>query len=133
MAFDLELMTPEERKLLEAFATPPKISKYRAVKRVYNGRLYDSIAESERAGVLDLLMDAGVIDDWVGQVTITLGDITYRVDFVVIEHGRTHAEDVKGFETVRFKLCKRLWLKYGPCPLHVIKRGNVEIIQGAMP
>jgi hypothetical protein len=111
-------------------------NKYRNVKRSYDGRLYDSRAEAERASQLDLLRSAGEVIWWIPQVTIELGDVKYRIDFLVAvdrgEWGRgiveVHAEDVKGFETARFRLVRRLWPKYGPFGLHVIHRGKVEII-----
>lgn len=105
-------------------------SKYRNVRTEYNGRMFDSKAEAERAAVLDLLKTSELIRDWQPQVTFQLGpDHSYRVDFLVwLPDGTTHAEDVKGVETPAFKRHKKLWRKYGPCDLKVIYRKHTETI-----
>lgn len=108
-----------------------KPSKYRNVRTEYGGRAFDSKAEAERARVLDLLKQSGLVRDWQPQVTFQLGcpENRYRVDFLVwLPDGTTQAEDVKGVETAAFRRHRRLWLKYGPCPLHVIHRKDTEII-----
>lgn len=111
--------------------------KYNAKPTVYNGVRYDSKAEAQRAEALDLLIRAGHVDFWIGQPTFRLGvpENVYRPDFLVIHGvqsdwpGVCHVEDVKGVETPAFKRNKRLWDAYGPCPLHVIRRGStVEVI-----
>lgn len=108
-------------------------SKYRAVRTVYNGRSYASKAEARRAHELDLLLKAGVILEWVPQPRFHLGcpENTYVADFdVVAADGGRWVEDVKGCETAKFRHDKKLWRKYGPCPLHVIKGKHREIIPG---
>lgn len=98
-------------------------SKYRAVRTAYNGRTYDSKAEAARAQELDMMRDTGAILYWQPQVTFVLGDDTLRVDFLVWhEDGKVEAEDVKGYETRGFKRKAKLWQKYAPCPLRVLRR-----------
>lgn len=112
---------------------------FNAKRTLYNDRYYSSKIEARRAGELDLLLKAGKVVWWIPQVTVALGfpENRYRIDFLVAEPmlvdsmvlGITvHAEDVKSIETREFARHKRLWAKYGPFPLHVIKQGNVEII-----
>lgn len=110
-----------------------------AVKTKYNGRTYASKAEAARAEELDLHVETGVILGWVRQVTFQLGpDHTWRADFLVFEttlhETPVTVEDVKGRETERFAKVRKLWAKYGPCPLRVLKRKgdkwDVEIVNG---
>jgi hypothetical protein len=104
----------------------------------YGGVTYDSKAEAEHASVLDweTRLRPRRIWAWLRQVNIPLGvDFTTRVDFLVITvDGRCHVEEVKGVETARFKTVRRLWPKYGPCELHVLKKqGKIwhrEVIPG---
>jgi hypothetical protein len=103
--------------------------KYHAQATEYDGVRYDSKAEATRAEELDLLLRRGVqgygygIQMWVRQVGIRLGpDFATRVDFLVIGHGEHHCEEIKGFETPAFRTVRRLWKKYGPCPLAIRKR-----------
>jgi hypothetical protein len=110
-------------------------SKYQNVRTVYDGVRYDSRAEARRAAELDLLVKIGEITGWTRQVTFRLGcpENTYRVDFLVfgVCNGKqvVWAEDVKGVETQTFKRNKRLWARYGPCPLHILKtKGQSEIV-----
>lgn len=121
--------SPESTK----FAT----HKYRANPTTYNGRRYDSKAEAVRAEDLDLLLSARQILYWQPQPTFFLGcpENVYRPDFLIWNMvGGTWVEDVKGFETPAFKKNKRLWAKYGPCPLIVLKRKgkswSKEIVDG---
>ena len=60
-------------------------------------------------------------------------DFATTVDFMVDEGTAAwHVEEVKGAEDKRFKIVKRLWKKYGPCPMHVIVKGaTAYIIEGA--
>lgn len=110
---------------------------FKAKRTEYNGILYDSKAEAQYAMELDLELRAGKVAWWLRQVTVTLGipEHTYRVDFVV---GRVFpgsrgilfvvGEDVKAIETREFRKHKRLWRRYGPFPLRIIKSGTVEVI-----
>ena len=118
---------------------PAKRSKYRNVRTEYNGRTYASKAEANWAARLDLAGDRWW---WLPQVAFELGDERYVVDFLVFgrwrEGGRNFwdvvAHDVKGFETPKFEKIRKLWAKYGPCPLVVVKRQGknwtTEIIEG---
>lgn len=114
------------------FGTPRR-NKYRAVPTVHAGVRYDSKAEAERAAVLDQLQASGEILWWLGQPKFRLGcpENVYKSDFLVITPSGVHVEDTKGVETPKFRRDKNLWAAYGPCELHVIKRGKVvEVIEG---
>lgn len=109
--------------------------KYHAKPTVYKGRMYDSKAEAEYAAGLDMDRD---IAWWLRQVSFDLGEDTrYRADFLVADESSMlgsgtdiYAVDVKGVETAAFRKIKKLWRKYGPVPLHVVKRGKtVEVIE----
>ena len=105
--------------------------------RTLDGIVYHSKAEMIRAGELKLLMKAG----WFAlrQVPLQLtDDDRYVVDFFVQEpDGCRHFEDVKGVETPAFRRVRRLWLKYGPGRLTILKRKGdkweTEHIQGPSP
>ena len=124
-----------------AIGRPRKPNRYgnRAQRTVYNGVAYDSKAEAEWAAELDFRVLSGQLDvhAWIRQVIIPLGqDFKTRVDFLVFgAPGRCHAEEVKGKETDKFKkTVRRLWPKYGPCDLHVLKKQGTtwhrEVIPG---
>ncbi len=94
-------------------------------QRTVDGVLYASKSEALRARELKLLFQAGEIRGWQRQPTYELGcpENKYRADFVVYDDfGQAHVEDVKGFEPREFKRWKRLWRKYGKCPLVVLRR-----------
>lgn len=109
-------------------------SKYHSHITEYGGIKYHSKAEANRAYVLDLDRQAGLILGWERQVRIELGvpENVIVIDFVVTTKEGTHAEDVKGYETMKFRHDRKLWAKYGPCPLWIIDaRGRVlEVIEG---
>ena len=101
--------------------------KYNVAKpsdRQYNGVTYYSNAEMLHAQSLDSAVKAGVIRGWARQCQVQLGsDFRTRVDFLVFRHNGTVAfEEVKGVETPEFKTVRRLWAKYGPAPMYVMKR-----------
>jgi len=117
-----------------------------AQRTEYGGRVYDSRAEAEYAAQLDMMKAASEIAWWLPQVPIPLGpDFKTRVDFLVAKLTTVicfgglashwalviEAHEVKGKETREFAKVRKLWTKYGEFPLHVIKKGNVEIIEGA--
>lgn len=114
-----------------------KPHKYHATRTEYNGRLYDSKAEALRAKQLDDKKNMGLIIDWTPQVTFLLGipENKMRVDFVVWNlDGTAHVEEVKGAWTSKFRRDYKLWKRYGPIPLHVLKRkGNSWITEGLTP
>jgi len=105
--------------------------------RTYRGRCYDSRMEMKYAIHLDYLVSAGDVADWIPQPSVQLGeDTAFRPDFLVIEKtGIPYYVDVKGKETPRFRMIKKLWAKYGRLNLHVVKyvKGQLqttEIIEG---
>jgi hypothetical protein len=102
--------------------------KYKAEPSIYNSVRYASRAEASRAAELDILLKAGRILAWFGQITVRLGvpENIYRPDFLVIpSDGVPWFEDVKGFETPKFRRDKKLWKAYGRLELRVIRNGGV--------
>jgi hypothetical protein len=84
---------------------------------------YHSKAEAIRAGELALLLRAGVLESVDEQVPIQLTPgFRTIVDFVCVEKGITFAEEVKGFETQRFRDVRRMWQVYGPYRMKILKR-----------
>lgn len=122
---------------------PSKRHKYGiadAVDRTYKDIVYGSAAEAECAQMFDLLVRGGVYVDVKRQVAFQLGDIRYVADFVVNGFDpqqvlRRWVVEVKGVETQRFRLVRRLWPKYGTMPMLIYKRKgkgwDVETIEGA--
>lgn len=120
---------------------PFKKHKFNAKPFEYNGRKYPSTAQAERAMALDGMIETGDIYYYLEEVKFPLGeDDSLRVDFLVFAPDIglvgncpyiVHAEDVKGAETKDFLRKKKLWAKYGPFPLHVIKGKKTEIVEGA--
>lgn len=94
-----------------------------------NGRTYASRSEARRADVLELMRRSGDIARFDDQPRFNLAGVTYVADFKVYGRGgHIHIEDVKGFETPRFKDVKRLWILHGMYPLHVLHGRRLEII-----
>ncbi len=94
-------------------------------QRTFEGIVYDSKAECDRARELRILLKAGEIRQIVEQKRFELGvpENVYIADFMVTDReGRVWVEDVKGKETAKFKHDKRLWRSYGPCPLVILTR-----------
>ena len=127
-----EVMTSEE--FVRFMATPAaKRNKCGAVRTEYAGRVYDSKAEAAYAIRLDLLIVSHEIKRWVPQPEYMLGeDFKYRADFLVTGNDDSRwVVDVKGHEMSRFRQAKKLWKKYGPLPLHIVKKGGaVEVVKG---
>jgi hypothetical protein len=116
---------PAKRAILREIGNKPpaKRSKYRNVRTAYKGRTYDSKAEAERAGDLDMMKMAGHVWKWYPQVAFVLEGVRYIVDFLVFRKpGECWAEDVKGVVTPRFRAVKQLWFLHGPCELRIITR-----------
>jgi hypothetical protein len=100
-------------------------------RRTFNDKVYDSRLEMERSYQLWLMKSHRQVGGYFEQVKMPLGDITYTVDFLVFAAKGPDSlasslrpawcEDVKGHETERFKLVRRLWPKYGFLPLIVLK------------
>ena len=115
-----------------------KLHKYRIApkaERTIGGITYASKAESLRAAQLKLLVDSC---GWIvtPQPRFTLGcpENVYIADFLVSDNEgqwfhdcdpavnvTTWVEDVKGIETQKFRHDVKLWRKYGPCPLVILK------------
>lgn len=91
-------------------------NKYRA-KRTHSGlcgRVFDSKAEARRGEELNLLEQAGVIDDLQYQVPYVLcqkPNIKIKIDFVYWLDGKVIHEDVKGMGETREFRVKKAWLK----------------------
>jgi hypothetical protein len=102
-------------------------AKYRNVPTVYNGVRYQSKAEAARAAELDRMVKEGLIRWWVGQPRFRLGcpENVYVADFLVVglEGNGVWVEDVKGIETAKFQRDKKLWFRYGPTNLWIIRKG----------
>ncbi len=101
------------------------IKRSNAERRTFNGIVYDSILEMQRAAELETLRKAGEIVAWFRQVPVSLGlDTVTRVDFLIVGTNRVWCEEVKGFDTREFRRIMRLWKEYGPLPLLVLRRGT---------
>lgn len=102
---------------------PRSRSKYHAKKAEYRGESYDSRAEAAYAAHLDAGIERGEILFVHRQPKFTLGvpENIYRADWIVFYPRFVLAVDVKGAETPAFKKNRRLWAKYGPCPLQVVR------------
>lgn len=105
-------------------------NKYHAKKTEYDGIVYDSIAEARYAQSLDLMVISNEVTFWLRQVNVRLGkDFATKVDFLVFERDAVYFVEVKGVETSRWRLIKRLWGKYGPLSMKVVKGGRtVEVL-----
>lgn len=112
-----------------------RASKWRAKPVTIDGVRYASRTEARWICGRLLEVRAGVLKSVTLQPRYQLGDIAYRADAEVLDaQGNLWAEEVKGIETERFRLVRRLWPKYGPWPLHVIKRRGrgweIEVLPG---
>lgn len=105
-------------------------------QRTHNGKVYASKAEAEYAAVIGLSLRAGAILCVQEQPCVTLGlpELKYIPDFLITNNdGSKFYVDVKGMETPIFRKNKKLWAKYGPGQLHIVKKSGkrfkpVEII-----
>jgi len=104
----------------------PKRNKYNANPTRYRGWRFDSKFEAEYAKKLDALVGKRIVLWWLRQVPIDLTeDDRYKVDFLVFyEDGTLEAVEIKGMETAAFRRTRRLWLKYGPMPLKIVKKNR---------
>lgn len=105
---------------------------YRKVQKVeLDGRSFGSKAEAQGYLYLKSLEQAGEIQNIRCQVKIELlpgarGErVDYYVDFVVFDvaTGVDHYIEVKGFETDKWKMKKKLWKHFGPGLLKIYKVG----------
>ncbi len=115
--------------------TRKKPNKYRAKRTEYNGVMYDSKAEAEHARDLDFQITLRTAIWWIRQVRIPLGpDFSTRIDFLVYQQNSVGryvvGHEVKGSETREFARVRKLWPKYGPFPLRIVKKSGTEIIEG---
>lgn len=89
-------------------------SKYRNKRTLYNGRLFASKKEAERAIELDLLVRSGIVKEWEAQPRFPMEHngvkiCSYVGDFrVIYPDGRIEIEDVKGMKTPMYNLKKKL-------------------------
>jgi hypothetical protein len=124
-----EYLTPAEPR---AFTGPTvKQSKYRNRRTPYNGVTYASKAEANRAYALDADRKAGLIRGWIGQPKFRLGlpECVYVADFLVFPiGGPPWVEDVKGVETPKWRRDVKLWRRFGPCDLRIIRNGKLAEI-----
>ena len=95
------------------------MSKYRNIRTAGGA----SKAESARRAMLEMLERRGEIFDLRCQPSYTLaGCVRYRADFEYRDaEGRCVTEDVKGFETERFRVVRQLWRIWGPWPLRIVQ------------
>lgn len=98
-------------------------NKYHNKKTEYNGIMYDSKKEANRAFTLDMLLRAGKIKDLERQKRFVLQDkytnnqgkniraIEYVADFYYydVDSGRWIAEDTKGMKTDVYLLKKKIF------------------------
>ena len=105
-----------------------KPHKYHAKRTAVDGVSFPSKAEARRYLELLLLLRGKCINGFCRQVPFMLGcpENIYRVDFLVFYSDSVQAEDVKGMETPTFKKNKRLWAKYGPCSLKLLKASGTK-------
>lgn len=105
----------QSRKKLDNLVENRTGNKYNAKGRHYNGEWFDSTGEMEYCQKLDILRDAGAIQDYKRQVKIDIKVngvhiANYFCDFKVInKSGGVEYHEYKGFETDRFKILWRLF------------------------
>lgn len=101
-----------------------KRRKYRVAPkadRTWRGVVYDSKGEMRYAQQLAL---DGTVVLVIEQPKLWLGvpENTYRPDFFVLrQYGDHEFVDFKGAETRQFAKNEKLWKKYGPAPLRIVK------------
>jgi len=129
-------------KLNQLSRPPRKENKYRAVKAksVFTGRMYDSKAERDFRNWLFAREENGELHSVQEQIGVDLGsDITWKCDFLYyeIKTERWLYAEVKGVETERFRMVKKLWRHNGPGLLQIWKRRNASsafrVTQEIMP
>jgi len=89
-----------------------KSSKYKNVRTDYNGEIYDSKHESNRAAELVLMARAKEVVQVFEQVPFRLpGNRVYKADFVILwPDGTWTVEDAKGVRTPEYKIKRDLML-----------------------
>lgn len=123
-----EIYTAEE--YLEAMRNPKAAHKFNVApseSRKARGKVYASKAEMLFANQILTMGYTEIIE----QPKIRLGEDTeYRPDFFILDlrAGKAWYVDVKGVETNEFKRIKKLWVKYGRLPLHVVKKQRGKFV-----
>jgi hypothetical protein len=141
-------LTEKQAKELQKAGRLPKANlrakahKYGNKKITVNGAKFDSKAEYEcYLAVAYHFSDSPlqrhlIVDRNTKNVKLTAG-IAMRPDFVIGAKGQPPRffHEFKGFETPVYKLKKKLWQQFGPCPL-VIWKGtgkNLKIVETITP
>lgn len=102
-----------------------KKNKYSAHKTVIEGEHFPS--KLEAAGWVEFRRREriGIVRELVRyeRVYLSAAGITYKADwsYVCCETGEKRFVEMKGVETDRFRLIKKLWKAYGPAPLEIYK------------
>ncbi len=101
-------------------------SKYRAIKTKVDGITFDSRAEACFYNELLFLQKAGEINiiELQPKVYLTEARILIKPDFLIEENGKKVWIDVKGHTTAVFQIKVRLWSKYGPGTLRLVKKNG---------
>ena len=112
-----------------------KKHKYNAKQTIIDGFKFSSLMEADYYLLLKQQEKAGLIKilELQSKVYLTKARILMKPDFVIFEvkTGEVYYLEVKGMELPTYKLKKKLWTKYGPGKLRVIKkiRGRFEITE----
>lgn len=114
------------------------MNKYHAKRTLYRGEWYDSKAEANYAGVLELQRRAREISAWrrgfahiLASATVLGREYraTYKPDFLVTKlDGSVEAIDVKGVLAPSFKIKWILWMeRYAYMPLRAVDRDGRQV------
>lgn len=106
----------------------PKTNKYRSVKTVVDGIVFDSKAESARYELNKLRVRSGELQYFLRQVPFHLpGGVTYRVDFMEVgQDGKIEYIDVKGFLTPNSKTKISVTEGTYPVKIRLVKCTNLK-------
>lgn len=115
----------------QQLSRPKRANKYNAVRAKSNltNRWYDSKAERDYAEILRLRELTDEIAYITAQPVIDLTcEIKYKCDFryFEIKTNRWIYAEVKGVETERFRMIKKLWRYHGDGLLQIIKRKSAS-------
>lgn len=148
MTLGNEQMTSEQfqRRFGSSLQPPPETGrakrkgKYDAVPTVWRGRRYDSKGEASYAMHLETCLATGIYATVLRQVPIDLGpDERVTVDWVA-HYGEESplagglvAIEFKGMETPRFRQVRRLWAKYGPFDMLIVKGSETKLVYETIP
>lgn len=94
---------------------PMKRNKYHNTRTEYNGKVYDSRREADRAAELQVLVRVGEVATILEQVSFVLpGGVKYRADFLILKKDGTFIiEDAKGVRTKEYQIKKKLMASLG--------------------